>query len=135
MPGRYPSSFCTKCTDSNGQGSPETSVHRYCLCPLVSLSWEWLKSVLISLDSSLASLSDSDFLSLEFEKGFRENAVIWLLGSYIEIVENEVVIKGNFLSLPSVTGLLKQKKQSARHRALPDLGIISGIDFDAQGVG
>ena len=134
MPGRYPSSTCLRCLE-DGQGSPESTLHRYCLCSLVNEAWEWLKTVLTSLDPFLGSLSDKDFLSLKFEKGFRENAVVWLLGSFDEIVESEVVVKGVSLSVRSLTGLLKQRKQDARHKAMPELGLIGGIDFDIQGVG
>ena len=135
MPGRYPSSSCSRCQKDDQRNTPETTPHRYCHCSLVSGAWEWLKTVLLLLDSSLSLVSDSELLSLNFEKGMRENAVVWIIGSYIEIVENEVVTKENFLSIPSITGQLKQKKQSARYQALPELGIIAGVDFDQQGVG
>ena len=134
MPGRYSSSSCIRC-QSNGHGTTETSLHRYCHCLQVSRAWEWLKTLLLLLDSTLSLVSDHDLLSFNFEKSMRENAVIWLLGSCIEIVESEVVVKENFLSVPSITGQLKQKKNAARYQAIPELGIIAGVDFDQQGVG
>ena len=67
------------------------------------------------------------------ELGLRENAVLWLLGVFIEVVEAEVVLKGNRLCLPSVQGLFKQRKHWSRHQAIPDLGIILGLDTEGIG--
>ena len=92
-------------------------------------------SILYKLDPSYCIESDSSVLCLDFEKGLRENAALWAIGTYVDTVEQEVVIKENFLSLPSITGIFKQRKQRAQYKAMPDLGPIHGIDFDQQGIG
>ena len=85
---------------------------------------------------SLHSTEDSDFLSLNFEKGLRENAVLWLLGLYVEVVEKEVVLKGSKLSISFMKGHFKQKKLMTKYLVLPEIGIIPGIDtVDAVGIG
>ena len=53
----------------------------------------------------------------------------------VEMVEKEAVMKGNRLTTASVIGTLKQKIQAARHQAVPELGIIPGLESDAQGIG
>ena len=90
---------------------------------------------MILIDQSLALRSYPEILHLDFPVSLRENALLWLLGSYIEIVETEVVLKDHVLDHHSIAGLLKQKKQIARHLAMPDLGMIPGLDWDLQGIG
>ena len=65
----------------------------------------------------------------------RENAILWLLGTFIETVESLVIIKENSLTSAAFIGILKQKKLRARGQAMPDIGIIPGIDWDVMGVG
>ena len=90
---------------------------------------------MVSLDASLIITDDFDILSLNFPRGLRENALLWLIGIYVELVEMEAVRKGNKLSLASVIGLFKQKKQLTRYRAVPELGIIVGLDTESTGIG
>ena len=74
-------------------------------------------------------------LRLDFPSSLRENAIIWMLGTYITLVEQEVVSKENKLNLSSVIGFFKQKKDHSGHLAMPFLGPIPGIDSDALGIG
>ena len=134
MPGRYPSPLCPRCT-VNGIGSSETLLHRYVSCPYVEETWEWIRHLLNTLDPTLTPEEDENILYFNFEKGFRENAILWTLGTYVEIVEYEVVVKENPLNLSSVIGHFKQRKHSSRYEALPELGVIEGVDFEPQGVG
>ena len=61
--------------------------------------------------------------------------MLWMIGVYVEIVEKEVVQKGCQLNVQMATGIFKQKKLMSRRQAIPDLGIIHGIDTDSVGVG
>ena len=87
------------------------------------------------LDISLDTVEDFEVLSLNFPKGFRENAILWLVGVYVELVETEVILKGNRLSIASVKGIFKQRKQAAKYLALPVLGTILGLETEARGIG
>ena len=58
-----------------------------------------------------------------------------MIGNYLEIVEAEVVTRGNRLNRATFSGLFKQRKLMARHQSLPEIGIIMGIDVDPQGIG
>ena len=79
--------------------------------------------------------NDYQILRLDFFKGLRESAILWLIGTYVELIENEVVLRENKLDIDSVKGFFKQRKASSRHLAIPDLGRIPGIDWDDVGVG
>ena len=111
------------------------ALYRYNFCLAVSESWLWLKCKLKTLDDSLTFSSDSDILSLNFPKGLRENAILWMIGIYVELVDSEVVLKENSLTVASMTGYFKQQKLATRYKAIPDLGVIVGIDTDAKGIG
>ena len=132
MPGRYPSPLCPRCQDRN---SPENCNHRYCLCSFVSQAWTWVRCILSKLDPFLTAEEDNSILCLDFERSLRENAILWVIGIYLEIVKQEVVIKDQMLSLATIVGVFKQRKERALYQAMPELGVIEGIDFEPQGVG
>ena len=132
MPGRFRSPLCIQCETNTLR---ETSQHRYQQCNNVSEAWNWLYNTMISLDNTLALDDDWSILRLNFSKGLRENAILWLVGNFIEIVEREVVCKNTKLSVRSIRGILQQKKSESRYQALPELGPISGLDYEPQGIG
>ena len=102
---------------------------------MVEAVWEWLKFKLVELDISLNTDTDEDLLSLNFQKGLRENAVLWMIGIYVDMVEKEVVQRGNKLGISMATGIFKQKKLMSRNQALPELGIVPGLETDSMGIG
>ena len=130
MPGRFPSAQCCRCREEE-----EPIEHRYVLCRFVSESWIWLRSLINLIDTSTCLFDDLAILRLDFFRGLKENAIIWLLGNYIELVESEVIVKENKLQPLSMKGFLKQKKLSAQNQHLPDLGLIPGLDWESEGVG
>ena len=132
MSGRFPNARCPRCGDQNYR---ETISHRYLTCVYVAEQWEWVKFTITSLDIGIDAVNDQDLISLNFPYSLRENAILWLLGQYIEVVEKEVVLKGVKLDTNFIKCLFKQKKYLARTQAIPDLGIILGVDFDPQGIG
>ena len=97
--------------------------------------WAWLKSKIIFLDISLTNTTDYDILSLKFPKGLRENAILWIIGVYIETIEKEVVMKGSKIDIDLMKGIYKHRKQSDKYLAMPELGFISDFDQEAQGIG
>ena len=130
MPRRFPSNLCDRCGDI-----VESCTHRYLYCMFISEVWEWIWATSQTLEPTLAFSDETSLLRLDFPKGLRENSILWLVGSYVELVEKEVVSKEKKLELSYVKGYLKQKKQVSHLHAVPDLGIIPGIDWDPQGIG
>ena len=131
MPGRYPSPLCTRCAS----GEIENYMHRYTSCICLSQAWEWLRGIFISLDPMILICDDDDIISLNFTRGFRDNAILWCLGIYLEIVEREVVLKNQSLSIATLKGVLKQRKLLTKHQAILPLGSIPGVDFNPTGIG
>ena len=133
MPGRFPSPFCTRC-DSQVQVE-ETCSHRYLHCERVSEAWEWVRTVLVMLEPSTGLLDDISVLRLCFSRSMRENALLWVIGVFIVLVETEVVTKDNKLDHNSLLGYFRQRKQQSNLQAIPELGPIPGIDWAPTGIG
>ena len=130
MPNKYPTSNCPRCTRSD-----ESIKHCYIECSFVSDVWAWIYSKIIHLDPFLGEHDDLCLLQLKFSSSIHDNAIIWLLGNFISLVEREVVSKNNILSLPFVIGFFRQLKTSHSTQALPDISFIPGIDWDNEGIG
>ena len=124
--------MCMRCPEENLN---DTSKHRYLECCYVSQAWAWRKYILCITDISLASVNDEDILKLDFPKGLRDNALIWLIGTYIDLIEKEVITKDVIVSENAAIGYFKQRKQMSHHQRIPDIGFIAGLDFDARGIG
>ena len=130
MPGRFQNNLCPNCGNFS-----ETTQHRYLFCSFTSDIWGWIWSLCVMLDQSLILTGEESLLRLNFLKGLRENAILWILGIYIELVECEVILKQRKLDLSYVKGYIKQKKQTSHLDGIPELGLIPYIDWDVVGVG
>ena len=122
---------CQRC-----QRGPETQIHRYIGCESVGEVWGWVRFRLHQMDSSHASLQDSDFLYLRFSRGLRDEDILWLLEVYLEYVEDNVVLRGQAASVDDFVGHVKYKWVMANYQTMPALGLIPGtnnIDLNARG--
>ena len=87
------------------------------------------------MDPSHASLQDSDFLYLRFSRGLRDEDILWLLGVYLDYVEDKVILRGQTASVDDFVGHVKYKRAMANYQAMPALGLIPGtnnIDLNAR---
>ena len=66
-------------------------------------------------------ISDTDILLAMFSKGRQDAECTLLLGTYLELVDREVVLKQKELLVNTVIGFLKTKTESARIRAVPQV--------------
>ena len=89
--------------------------------------WERLRDLLHQLDSQFIFESDHSILHLYFPKSIRENACIWLIGNYLDLVEKEVLLFGKILTREKLNGWLAAKYSEGKFQAMPDLGFILGI--------
>ena len=79
---------------------------------------------------------DSDFLYLRFSQVLRDEDILWLLGMYLEYMEDKVVLRGQAASVDDFVGHVKYKQVMANYQAMPALGLIPGtnnIDLKARG--
>ena len=117
------SPLCRACLLEN-----DSQHHRYIFCQAVSQGWNKTRELINSLDQDLLYETDFSLLNFYFSPTLRENAVIWLIGEFVTLVENEVVNKHSRLSRRSVENCLKARKLECQHMALPDMGLIPGLN-------
>ena len=124
MPGRYDNNLCPRCWEF-----PETQTHKYVRCSWVSGAWETVRDILEELDPDIEDRTNKDILHLNFRRTDRENDMMWLIGSYLEYVEDFVVVRNNFVVVRNnkiysagVVGYLKFKKLNSTFLAMPELG-------------
>ena len=87
MPGRYDSPLCGReC------GLVETSTHKYATCVWVSSAWQKILDLIIAIEPTLVFESSYDILHLNFSATHRDNAILWLIGHYLEFIEEHSVI-------------------------------------------
>ncbi len=88
------------------------------------------------MDPITLLLQDKDMLYLRFAKGLREEDILWLLGVYLEYVENRVILRGSRASTDDFVDHVRYMRCMANYQAIPHLGIIPGtnhIDLKAGG--
>ena len=69
------------------------------------------------------SVSNPDILLARFPKDRQEDECTFLLGTYVELVDREVVLKEKELLVDTLIGVLRTKTVSARSRAVPQVQI------------
>ena len=119
---RIESPTCIICMDG-----PESQHHRYVLCRAVSEAWLTIRDLIESVDFELVFESDCSLLHFYFNSTCRENAVLWLIGEYVSLVESEVVLKNNSLSSKKIIDHLSTRQLECRNLSLPDIGLIPGL--------
>ena len=105
------------------------------LLPQVPSFWEWVRTVLTMLDPLTNLIDDISVLRLAFPASLRDNAIVWVIGAFIELVETEVFVRENKINLNSLVGYFRQRKLRSYEQSIPDLGVIPGIDWNPQGIG
>ena len=88
---------CDHEPDPDGQcaGELQTLSHLFQSCHRVSEAWEWLRAFLFQQLIQPGSVTDDQFLALQYEvPRNREDEVTWILGSYMEYIAREAVERG-----------------------------------------
>ena len=68
-------------------------------------------------------ISDTDFILVMFPNSRHEDECNLILGTFVELVDREVVLKQKDLLINTVIGVLQTKTESARRRAVPQVHI------------
>ena len=102
----------------------QTIAHLLQTCGRVAEAWSWLRRYIFCHLLPPESVSDQQFLGLTFPKaGNRENEVVWMVGSYVEYVTREAVIKGRVVKAEELKGYLGQKLVSHSMKRLTPLNL------------
>ena len=91
--------------------------------------WGWVRRKLIELlGGNSASVSNWELINLFLPASNRKKDVVWLLGSYVAKVWEEVYVRGKTRVRWEVFfGFLKFKYRAAQLGARLPLGVISGL--------
>ena len=87
-------------------------------------AWLWLREKLKELLSDQGpapALSNTELLMLMYPRCRREAEAAFLLGTYLELVDKEVVSKQKELMVGTVRGVLRAKVENMTSRAVPDI--------------
>jgi hypothetical protein len=104
----------------------QTVEHIFCLCFRVKTAWLWLREKLIELLSdqgAAPALSNTELLMLMYPRCRREAEAAFLLGTYMELVDNEVVGKQKELMVGTVRGVLTGLRSSFSRRPSNVIGL------------
>ena len=125
---RYDSPYCGK-----GCNELETQTHKYTTCAGLFSVWCFLRDQVEHIEPELVFVTDTNLLNLNFPRLLNESTVIWLLGQYIEFIEDEFLSRGNKVSVSKFKGYVAEAKSNCTNVAMPELGHIPGLT--ATGIG
>ena len=97
------------------------------MCYKVRSAWQWTRGKILELVSDPGppvAVNNTDILMAKFPKCRQESECMFLLGTYLELVNREVVSKQKELLLDTVLGVLKSRNVHVRRRAIPQAQIF-----------
>ena len=100
--------------------------HLFCTCYKVRAAWQWTKKKMLELlrdQGRPPDTSNMDFILAMFPKCRQEAECILLLGTFVQLVDRETVLKQKELLVNTVIGVLKNKSEYAQRRAVPQVHI------------
>ena len=122
--GKTDREVCKKCN----LGVVEDCQHMFMECQKAREGWLWVRRRIMSLLVDLQGLSNWEILHLTFPKDARmENEVVWLLGQWVQLVSEEVVVKGRNLKDQFVRGHFRYKFFESLSMKMPQLNHITEV--------
>ena len=126
--GRTDDSLCSNqaCKRS---GLVESVEHIFCLCFRVRTAWLWLRGKVLELMSDqgpVPVVSNTELIMLIYPKCRREAEAVFLLCTFLELVDREVAGKQKELMVGTVRGVLKAKVDQLSNRAVPQINFPPG---------
>ena len=65
-----------------------------------------------------AGTSNTEFILLQYPKDIQDKECIWLIGNYVEIVDNVTIGKSKNLNVEELKGVLRARLQGMAGRAV-----------------
>ena len=109
------------------EGLTQDIEHIFCACYKVKAAWQWLRDKMVGLLSGPGPppvLSNIMIIMAMFPKHMQETECMFLLGTYIELVDRESVSKQKELLVNTLLGVLKTKAQYVRSRSVPQFHLF-----------
>ena len=109
------------------EGLVQDVEHIFCSCYKVRSAWHWTRRKLLELVTELGpplAVSNLDIILAKFPTCRQEVECIFLLGTYVELVDRETVSAQKELLLNTFLGVLRVKTNNLSYRAVPRVGFI-----------
>ena len=100
--------------------------HLFCTCYKVRAAWGWTKGKMLELlrdQGRPPDTSNMDFILAMFPKSKHEAECTLILGTFVELVDREIVLKNKDLLVNTVMGVLRNKLESMQRRAVPQVNL------------
>ena len=100
------------------------------------MAWSWTRRKVLEFLTDQGrppNVSNSDILLAQFPKGRQEDECTLLLGTYVELVDREAVLKQKELLVNTVISVLMNKSEYARSRAVPQVQLYLSPDAAMSG--
>ena len=117
------SNLCQHCN----QGVVEDCLHLFMECDRVKEGWLWVRVRVMNLLNNMQGLSNYELLHLCFTKELVENEVMWLMGQWVQLVYEEVVVKNRTLGDQFTRGQFRYKYLESLTMRMPQLNHISDV--------
>ena len=126
--GRADDSLCSNqaCKRS---GLVESVEHVFCQCFRVKTAWLWLRAKvteLLSDQGPAPAVSNVELIMFMYPKCRREAEAVFLLCTFMELVDREVAGKQKELLVGTLRGVLRAKVEQLASRAVPDINFPPG---------
>ena len=98
--------------------------HLFCTCYKVRAAWGWTKSKLLELlrdQGRPPDIQNMDFILAMFPRSRHDVECTLILGTFVELVDREIVMKHKDLLVNTVVGVLRNKLEYAKKRAVPQV--------------
>ena len=103
------------------QGAVQNREHIFCSCSRVVGAWLWMRRRLLQMmhqTIGAAGTSNTEFILLQYPKDIQDKECIWLIGNYVEIVDNVTIGKSKNLNVEELKGVLRARLQGMAGRAV-----------------
>ena len=126
--GRADDSLCSNqaCKRS---GLVESVEHVFCQCFRVKTAWLWLRAKvteLLSDQGPAPAVSNAELIMFMYPKCRREAEAVFLLCTFMELVDREVAGKQKELMVGTLRGVLRAKVEQLASRAVPEINFPLG---------
>ena len=109
-------------------GVREDNTHIFTECNLVREAWGWVRLRLLSLlPDDCARTSNFEMISLFFTKHIMDKEAVWLIGTYVQLVWAEKVMRKRRIGVSKVMGHVKLCYKANQISKRPHLNFIMNI--------
>jgi hypothetical protein len=122
--GRAGDPWCMVCPRTVPLRPPVSDLeHIYCSCFRVRAAWLYVRALVFLHQPELRSCEDSILVRFLFPQENMDREVVWLMATYMEMVQELCVARGSQVLPLAVRGRLRERLRMSRARAAEQLAI------------